>query len=322
MSRSSTFRLRATLLTTLLCASGCTRSAPGTDTPLTVTGYVEADLVYVAAPAAGWLTSHVSEGDRVEIGDLLFELDTELQQARLDQATNRLRQAEAQSRDLTTGARAPEIEALQSRLAEARASLELARLTRRRLVELADQGVVAQEAADRSIANLEATQARVEAIERDIEVARLGGREATRDAAAAGVDVRAQELREAQWSLSQRQISARVAGRVEQLIHREGELVPTSAPVLALLTEGSLEVRFFLPEAELGRAQPGTRVSVRSDGGAERTARIHFVAGEPEFTPPVIYSNESRSHLVFLVRARLEDPTGVRPGQPVDVIVP
>jgi HlyD family secretion protein len=43
------------------------------------------------------------------------------------------------------------------------------------------------------------------------------------------------------------------------------------------------------------------------------------VAREPQFTPPVIYSIEQREKLVYLVEARPDDPSTIRPGLPVDV---
>jgi HlyD family secretion protein len=46
---------------------------------------------------------------------------------------------------------------------------------------------------------------------------------------------------------------------------------------------------------------------------------VSFVAREPQFTPPVIYSLDQREKLVFLVEARFSTPTRVRPGMPVDV---
>jgi len=45
---------------------------------------------------------------------------------------------------------------------------------------------------------------------------------------------------------------------------------------------------------------------------------VSFVSSQAEYTPPVLYSKESRSKLLFLVEARLEG-AGLRPGQPVDV---
>jgi HlyD family secretion protein len=63
-------------------------------------------------------------------------------------------------------------------------------------------------------------------------------------------------------------------------------------------------------------------VEARCDGcGAAIPARISYVSPRPEFTPPVIYSNEMRAKLVFLIEGRPEpkDAMRLKPGQPVDV---
>ena len=44
-----------------------------------------------------------------------------------------------------------------------------------------------------------------------------------------------------------------------------------------------------------------------------------FISRTSEFTPPVIYSLDERSKLVFLIEARTETPGDLRVGQPVDV---
>jgi HlyD family secretion protein len=48
---------------------------------------------------------------------------------------------------------------------------------------------------------------------------------------------------------------------------------------------------------------------------------VRYISTEPEYTPPVIYSRESRASLVFLVEARpsIDDAMSLKPGQPVDV---
>jgi hypothetical protein len=38
-----------------------------------------------------------------------------------------------------------------------------------------------------------------------------------------------------------------------------------------------------------------------------------------EFTPPIIFSNEERNRLVFMLEAAPEEPEKLRPGQPVTV---
>jgi HlyD family secretion protein len=66
----------------------------------------------------------------------------------------------------------------------------------------------------------------------------------------------------------------------------------------------------------------GQQIRVRCDGCAPNlTARISFVAPQAEYTPPVIYSNESRAKLVFRIEARPDGATPLHPGQPVDVVL-
>ena len=50
-------------------------------------------------------------------------------------------------------------------------------------------------------------------------------------------------------------------------------------------------------------------------------AAITFVSPQSEYTPPVIYSRESRAKLVYMIEAKFSpaDATDLRPGQPVDV---
>ena len=70
-------------------------------------------------------------------------------------------------------------------------------------------------------------------------------------------------------------------------------------------------MRFFVPEPELGRVQVGRRCDLRCDGcAAGMTATVRFIAPEAEYTPPVIYSVDSRGKLVFMVEA------GRRPASP------
>jgi HlyD family secretion protein len=46
---------------------------------------------------------------------------------------------------------------------------------------------------------------------------------------------------------------------------------------------------------------------------------VSFLASDPEFTPPIIYSRDERSRLTYLTEATLADRDGIQPGQPVTV---
>ncbi|MBV2187011.1 MAG: multidrug transporter, partial [Rhizobium sp.] len=73
------------------------------------------------------------------------------------------------------------------------------------------------------------------------------------------------------------------------------------------------------PEAEIAKVAIGQTAHVACDGCAPMDARVSFISDRAEYTPPEIYSLEERAKLVFRVEAVPQDPTGVRPGLPIDV---
>jgi HlyD family secretion protein len=75
-----------------------------------------------------------------------------------------------------------------------------------------------------------------------------------------------------------------------------------------------------VPEQEVARYRPGRSVRFSCDGCATGlTATIRYVSPRPEFTPPIIYSRDSRDRLVFMVEAYPKRPADLQPGLPVDV---
>ena len=127
-------------------------------------------------------------------------------------------------------------------------------------------------------------------------------------------------LNSAQTRLTRRQVFSPVDGAVQEIYYRPGEMVPADRPVVALLPPGNLKVRFYVPETVLAHIAYGDTVKVNCDGCAgDLAARVKFIARKSEFTPPVIYSTEERSKLVYLIEAWPNDPGALRVGQPVDV---
>ena len=84
------------------------------------------------------------------------------------------------------------------------------------------------------------------------------------------------------------------------------------------------KVRFFVPETIVGGLAAGRAVAIQCDGcAAEVPATLSYISTEAEFTPPVIYSNETAGKLVFMIEARPSrrerTPKLQSPGQPVSV---
>jgi HlyD family secretion protein len=126
-----------------------------------------------------------------------------------------------------------------------------------------------------------------------------------------------------QTRLTRRKVSSPATGTIQQIYYRPGEMVPAGRPVLALLPPGNLKVRFYAPEAMLPKLGYGQRVSVHCDSCPSPSyAAISFISKSAEYTPPVIYSLDERSKLVFLIEALPEHPQTLRVGQPLTVTLP
>ena len=127
-------------------------------------------------------------------------------------------------------------------------------------------------------------------------------------------------LNSSQTRLSRRRVFSPVVGTVQQIYFRPGEMVSGGRPVLSLLPPRNIKVRFYVTEAALPRIAYGGQVKITCDGcAADITARVSFIAEQSEFTPPVIYSLDERSKLVFLIEALPDNPDGLRVGQPLSV---
>jgi HlyD family secretion protein len=155
------------------------------------------------------------------------------------------------------------------------------------------------------------------------------GSKADLDAAQANFDSKTAELsankalyNHANWALQQKTMHALVDGRVFDTFYQEGEKIPMNQPVLAILAPENIDVLFYIPEQQLSQIKLGETVYFDCDNCKNRTAvTVSYISPEAEFTPPIIYSKDTRNKLVYLIRADIprDIASQFHPGQPIDV---
>ena len=131
-----------------------------------------------------------------------------------------------------------------------------------------------------------------------------------------------QRLAQAEWNFENKDQTAPQSGLVFDTLYREGEWVDAGHPVVVLLPPPDIEVRAFVPETQIGMVHPGDQVEVFVDGvDTPFIGTLRYIFPQAEYTPPVIYSEESRSKLVYMIEIDFPPETAVKlhPGQPVDV---
>ncbi|SDX21296.1 HlyD family secretion protein [Collimonas sp. OK242] len=318
LQRSSIFVIAALCYLTL---AGCT---PSNDNDWQ--GYVEGEYVYVASSQAGRLDRlSVRRGQQVASGEQLFMLESGDEIAAQSQAQRQLNAAQAQLADIQSGKRPQEQEVTRAQLAQARAAAAKAALQLSRDQVQFQAGGIAKQQLDDSRAAAETAAAQAKQWQSQLTVDRLPGRDAQIRAQQAQVAAAQAVLEQADWKLAQKTVTATRSGLVFDTMYREGEWVAAGNPVLRMLPPENVKIRFFVPETTLGRLKLNQAVTLSCDGcQAKVAAQISYISTESEYNPPIIYSNQSRAKLVYMIEARPApaDALKLHPGQPVEVRLP
>lgn len=296
---------------------------PGCDPTVRIYGYVEGEYVAMAPLDAARIASvDVRRGDRVEAGATVARMETDDAEIAVANATAALAQATSDLADQRRGRRPEEIDVIAATLASARAQQADAERALERRRDLFARKFASQADLDQAQTGRDVAAAKVRELEANLEVAKLPARDDVLRSAEARVEQAKAALANARWKFDQRTLKAATAGRIADLVRRPGEVAGPQAPVVSFLPDGAVKLKLWVPETLFSRIALGGTLAVACDGCAKNlTARVTYVSPEPEFTPPVIYSVETRAKLVHLIEARPEGASldRLRPGQLVDV---
>lgn len=289
-----------------------------------VVGTLERDRIALAAEMAEPVVKiHVREGELVEAGAVLVELDTrraEADLARLEAAAERVRR---RLDELLRGPRQEAIDEARARLAAAESALATARQELRRVESLERRSLAsesqldsARNARDQAVGEHDAARAALAALVEGTTVEELDqARAAVREAEAA---VRRQQL-----SLERLIVTAARAARVEALTFELGE-TPRVGETLALMraVDQPPYARVYVPAELHRRFRPGETVRVRIDGHGERSGSVRYLATNAAYTPYYALTEHDAGRLSYLAEIDLENAADLPSGIPVRAITP
>ncbi|BAU73116.1 HlyD family secretion protein [Metapseudomonas furukawaii] len=294
------------LLTGLLaCAllAGC--DDPAGDQLL---GTLEWDRIGLPAEASETILAwHVAEGDRVEAGQLLLELDPRRLDARLKEAGGDLDLARAQLAELANGARSETVDAARASLNRARAELIDAERSFQRTQALYQRRQVAIAELDRARALRDQASAQVNNADAQLRELTNGTRPEQIDQATA--QLRAAEGRLAQLQVSREHLSLRAprAGRVDALPFKPGDQPPSNAELVSLLVGDRPYARIYVPASARPGLAIGDRLRVKVEGVDDTfEAHVRSIASEASFTPYFALTGADASRLAYRAELVLE----------------
>jgi len=288
-------------------------------------GNVDIRQVQLAFHSTGRVTRlHTREGDMVDAGQLVAELDPVRYEAAAEKARAEVATQKQVLAKLLAGSRPEEIAEAKARVRGASAALRDAELTFKRNEELFANGFVARQELDNAEETYKSAKADLDAYQQSLTLAIKGPRE--EDIANARAKLRADEaaLTLAERELADTKLYAPSEGVIRDRILEPGDMAFPQTPVFTLALTNTIWVRAYVEEPDLGKISPGMKAEVATDSfpGKVYDGWIGFISPTAEFTPKQVETAEYRSRLVYRVRVYVRNPQNeLRLGMPATVTI-
>ncbi|MDD2369902.1 MAG: HlyD family efflux transporter periplasmic adaptor subunit [Sulfuricurvum sp.] len=311
-------KIALSFLFTLLILTGCKK-----DEPISYQGYVEGEYVNIASSQSGRLDKlFVTRGENVKADAPLFVLDSENETDQLRQNEAQLTSAQSVLNDMQKGSRPEELDVIKAKLTQAKADADNFQEQLRRNQELYKANALSKEALDNTIASAHRSAALVNELQNSLKVAQIGDRSDRIKAQKANIQQIQALISQTTWKLSEKARKAPSKAMVFDTLYREGEFVPTGGIVVRLLPPQNRKIRFFVPQNISEKLAIGQKLLIVSRSDEHKIpAHVTYISTEAEYTPPIIYSNETKDKLIYMIEAypSPEDAPLLHPGQPVEV---
>ena len=291
-----------------------------------LSGNVDVHQVELAFRVSGRISAvKVQEGDKVNAGQVLAELDPVPFQTDVDSAKADVAQAQAQLDKTRRGFRVEEVAQARANVAQRAADLENARVTLERQQQLVAAGLVTHQQIDDAQARVHMTDAALAAARGQLTLELHGSRIEDIEVQEAMLASAQARLEKAQTALSDATLLAPSHGIISVRARELGAIVQAGQTVYTLTLNDPVWIRAYVAQPRLGRIKPGMSVKVTIDSmpGKQYDGTVGFISPEAEFTPKTVQTEQVRDDLVYRIRVIASDPDNVfRQGMPVTVLIP
>lgn len=246
-------------------------------------GYIDAQLVYLSADFGGRVTDlAVHKGQLVQNNQFLFRLEqtSELYDVTMSQLNSKDLMAQRQ---------------------QILAQLNYYEITYHRILGMRKKNAASQSDLDGARRDLDVSKQQLADIDVKIKNSQV-------------------DTADKKWKVTRKENFAPEFGIVFDTYYTRGEFAQASYPVLSLVTKSNIKTIFFIPQEKLSQIRINDRVRIKTDKDFELAqGHIFFISNIAEYTPPIIYSREESSRLVFRVEAKIDSPDleKLHLGQPV-----
>lgn len=226
-------------------------------------GQIEAQQYLISSKVPGRIDQVlVKKGDKVKQGQQIFTLLSPEIEAKLAQAKAAEAAADAMADQATIGARTQEIAAAQDQWHKAKAASSLREKTYRRVQNLYQDGVVAEQQRDEAYTQWQASRYTEQAAYQMFQMVQEGARDETKRAAQAQQQQAAGAVAEVEAYAADTKVSSWHDGEVSDILLHAGELAPQGFPVVTIIDMEDAWAIFHIREDKLKQFTQGSTIPV------------------------------------------------------------
>ena len=286
--------------------------------PEIMQGQVEASEYRVSSKVPGRILEiRVKEGDYVKVGDTLAIIDAPEVRAKMEQARGAEDAASAIELKAQNGARKEQIQGAYQVLQQAKAGLEIAEKSYKRIQRLFDEGVMSAQKRDEVFAQYKAMEAQCKAAQSQYDMAVNGARREDKLAAQAQVSRARGAVQEVNSYLGETVQIAQMEGEVSSIYPKVGELVGTGSPIMTISMMNDMWGTFNVREDQLNGLQVGTEFSAFVPAfNKDIKMKVYYMKDQGSYAVwKATKTNGQYDLKTFEVKARPVDKLeGLRPG--------
>ncbi|MBN1379160.1 MAG: HlyD family efflux transporter periplasmic adaptor subunit [Gammaproteobacteria bacterium] len=274
-----------------------------------VSGLLEWDRIELIAEAGEPIVEILAtEGERLQSGQPVLQLDPGRTAAQRDEAEAARTQAAARLAELKRGPRAELIDEAQARLRGAKSALETRQTEYDRVQALIERKLASSEALDLARSARDTAKAERDAANASLAALLTGTTVEELQQADAALQQAEARLRALKITLERMTAKAPQDGLLDVLPYKLGER-PRAGDVVAVMLAGQKPyARVYIPEPYRALINHQTETTIHVDGIEQPfTGKVRMVSRDAAFTPFYSLTQRDRSRLSYVAEIELQD---------------
>jgi HlyD family secretion protein len=287
-------------------------------------GLFETTQIRVASEVPGRIDSiFVNLGESVEKGQLLASIDSEILDAKIQQAEGVYSAAASVNEKANRGAREEEIIAVKNQYEMAKSQFTYADKSYNRLLNMYKDSLISAQQMDEMTFKRNAAEEQMKAAESMYLMAQKGARDEDKQAAKGQLDAVQGQVNEAKAYYNQLKIYAPVSGEVSAKMAQESEVMPAGYPIFTIQKLEEIHAVIHVREDLLANFKLGTEIegNLPAFDNETRNFKVSYIAPMADFADWIPTADKGRMDMkTFEIHLYPVEPnTDLRPGMSINI---